>query len=119
MKDFEEIEKRLNITNSQDHPTNGAYKVYHFSMQEQATYFTELLEEKNIPFESDKTDSNGKIKYLFGIRKTDVDKVTKLNYLALGKYRKPFIANSGFKWFILLLGLGALALAVVGYFIKK
>ena len=43
MKDFEEIERRMNITNSHDHPTNVMYKVYHFKTKEQALYFEELL----------------------------------------------------------------------------
>ena len=119
MKDFEEIERRMNITNSHDHPTNEMYKVYHFKIKEQAVYFEELLSEKNIQFESDEELAHGKTLYLYGIRKNDMDEVTKLNYLAIGKFRKPFIANSAFKWFVVLLGVSALAFALVGFFLKK
>jgi hypothetical protein len=119
MKDFEEIERRMNITNSHDHPTNEMYKVYHFKTEEQALFFEGLLLEKNIQFESDQELAHGKTMYLFGIRKNDIDQVTKLNYIAIGKFRKPFIGNSAFRWFVVLLGISALALALIGFFIKK
>ena len=119
MKDFEEIERRMNITNSHDHPTNEMYKVYDFKTKEQALYFEELLLEKNIQFESDEELAHGKTMYLFAIRKTDTDEVTALNYLAIGKFRKPFISNSVFRWFVVLLGISALALALVGFFLKR
>lgn len=119
MTGFEEIERRMNITNSQEHPTNSSYTVFHFRKEEQAKYFTELLNENNIRFESDEEFSKGKTLYLFGILKTDLDKVTHLNYLVLGKNREHFIKNKGLKWAIILLGLSALALALVGYFLKK
>ena len=51
MKDFEEIERRMNITNSHDHPTNEMYKVYHFKTKEQALYFKELLLEKILSYQ--------------------------------------------------------------------
>lgn len=119
MKDLDEIERRLNVTNSQDHPTDDMFKVFHFKTKEQASYFEELLKEKSIHFESDEEFAHGKTLYLFGIRKNDIDAVTKLNYLAIGKFRKPFIANSSFKWFVLILGASVLALALVGFFLKK
>lgn len=119
MKDLDEIERRLNVTNSQDHPTNKMYKVFHFKMKEQAAYFEELLNEKNIYFEADEEMAKGTTMYLFGIRKNDLDAVTKLNFLVIGKFRKPFIANVGFKWFVILLGASVLALALVGFFLKK
>ena len=119
MKDFEEIERRMYITNSHDHPTNEMYKVYHFKTKEQALYFEELLSEKKIQFESDEERAHGKTMYLFGIRKNDIDEVTALNYLTIGKFRKPFISNSVFRWFVVLLGISALALALVGFFLKK
>jgi len=119
MKDFDEIEKRMNVTNSQDHPSNQMYKVFHFKMEEQAAYFKELLNEKNIRFESDQEIAKNETVYLFGIHKTDLDAVNKLNYLVIGKFRKPFISNAAFKWFVLLLGASVLALALVGFFLKK
>lgn len=119
MKDFEEIERRMNITNSHDHPTNEMYKVYHFKTKEQARYFEDLLLEKNIQYESDEELAHGKTMYLFGIRKNDIDEVTGLNYLAVGKFRKPFISNPVFRWFVILLGVSALALAIAGFFLKK
>ena len=119
MKDFEEIERRMNITNSHDHPTNDMYKVYHFKTKEQALYFEKLLSEKKIQFESDEELAHGKTMYLFGIRKNDIDQVTQLNYLAIGKFRKPFISNSAFRWAVVLFGIFALGFALVGFFLKK
>ena len=49
MKDLDEIERRLNVTNSQDHPTDDMFKVFHFKTKEQASYFEELLKEKKHP----------------------------------------------------------------------
>ena len=45
MKDFEEIERRMNITNSHDHPTNEMYKVYDFKTKEMGQ--NKCLLEKN------------------------------------------------------------------------
>ena len=119
MTDLNDIERRLNVTNFQDHPTNQMYRVYHFKMKEQANYFSELLEKEEIYFESDEEPSDETTLYLFGIHKKDVSKVTQLNYLALGKFRKPLIQNKGMRWFVVLLGIGALVLAIVSYFLKK
>jgi len=119
MKDFDEIERRLNVTNSQDHPSNQMYKVFHFKTKEQAEYFEELLKSQSIYFESDEEITKEKTLYLFGIRKTDLDAVTRINFLVIGKFRKPFIANAGFKWFVILVGLSALAIALIGFFLKK
>lgn len=115
----EEIERILNVTNFQDHPNNDAFKVFHFGIKEQADYFTELLSEKNIRYETDKEFAKGKTLYLFGIRKTDLSEVIKLNYLALGKYRKPLINNKAFKWFVLLFGFAIMAFATISYFMNN
>ena len=115
----EYIEKVLNVTNFQDHPTNNTYKVFHFIIKEQADYFIELLNENNISFESDEEFAKGNMTYLFGIHKSDLNKVMKLNYLALGKYRKPLIKNNVGKWFVVIFGIVIFLFALISFFMTK
>lgn len=114
-----DVERILNVTNCQDHPSNEAYKVFHFFSKEEADYFESLLNEKKISFERDEEFAKEKMMYLFGIHVSDYKKVNKLNYLTIGKYRKPLIKNNFLKWFILLFGFSLLLFALISFFMNK
>ena len=73
------------------------------------------MEENTIWFESDVDKKDGKTIYLFGVRNSDLKKAVNLNYLVIGKYRKPFIPNLYFKWFVVVLGVLLVVAAVIGY----
>tara|TARA_Y100000589_G_scaffold328039_1_gene371187 strand:- start:9790 stop:10146 length:357 start_codon:yes stop_codon:yes gene_type:complete len=112
---LDNLENILNITNYREHPTRPGYTVFHFFDDKQANDFKKLLEENTIWFESDVDKKDGKTIYLFGVRNSDLKKAVNLNYLVIGKYRKPFIPNLYFKWFVVVLGVLLVVAAVIGY----
>ena len=108
----------LRVTNHQNHPTSKFHKVFFFYIEEQADYFESLLKEKNIWFERDIEDNKGKMMYLFGIKMTNVREVTKLNYLAIGKYRKPIFENKYSRYGIIIFGALIIIMGIIGYFLS-
>lgn len=107
----------LNLTNYEEHPTNNKYYVFNFRVIERANYFENLLIEHKIEFEKDQeTTENGTL-FLFGIHKKDLKQSIYLNNLTIGNFRKPFIADKFFRYFVLAVGLGAILLGVVGFIV--
>jgi len=109
----------LRITNHQDHPTNNAYKVFFFHIKEQADFFEGMLKEKGIKYEAGEDEKKGKPIYMFGVLQTDLYRVKELNYLALGKFRKPIFGNKINQYFVLILGAAILAFTLVSFFMSK
>ena len=83
----------LQVTNHKEHPTNKAYKVFFFYTKQESLYFKSLLVKNQIFFEQGNDQTKKGDIYLFGIRKTDLNKVSKINYETLGKFRKPIFAT--------------------------
>ncbi len=108
----------LRVTNHQNHPTNKHYKVFFFYIEEQANYFEDLLNSKNIWFERDSEMNKGKRMFLFGIKMTNVREVDQLNYLAIGKFRKPIFENKYLRYGVVILGVLIMLLGVIGYFLS-
>jgi len=108
----------LRVTNHQNHPTSKHHKVFFFYIEEQADYFESLLVEKKIWFERDKDDSRGKLMHFFGIKMTNVREVDQLNYLAIGKFRKPIFENTYVRYGVIILGFLIVLFGVVGYFMS-
>ena len=109
----------LRITNHQDHPTNNAYKVFFFYIKEQADYFESLLKEEEIKYELGEDVKNGKPIFMFGVLQTDLDKVRELNYLALGKYRRPIFGSKINQYFVLILGAAILIFAIISFIMNS
>jgi hypothetical protein len=112
---LDNLENILNITNYREHPTRPGYTVFHFFDDKQAEDFKKLLSDKAIWFETDTDKKDNKTIYLFGVRNSDLKTAVMLNYLVIGKYRKPFIPNAFFRWFVIFLGLAVVTLAIIGY----
>jgi len=91
----------LQVTNHRDHPTYKAYKVFFFRKREEADYFEKLILEKNIKYEKGSEETEKGLLYLFGIRKTDLRTVIRLNYIAIGKYRNPIFSNPSVKYILI------------------
>ena len=109
----------LQVTNHKEHPTNKAYKVFFFYSEEESIFFENLLNENNLKYENE-TDETGKgVIYLFGIRKTDLTLVVKLNYLTLGKFRKPLFVNTRLKYFVVGLGVFILLIVLISYIMNQ
>jgi len=106
----------LRITNHQDHPTNKFYKVFFYYNVEQADYFQELLEEKKIWYERDFENNKGKEMHLFGIKLTNVREVHRLNYLAIGRFRKPIFDSNYARMGIAAFGILIVLFGIISYF---
>lgn len=110
----------FNITNQIDHPTRQNYLVFHFKDEAQANAFEEKLKASNLFFERGlQDDENGVVRHLFGVRKSDVDEVEKINYTILGQNRTPFIKDKSARWFIIGFGLLMIILAFLGAILSK
>jgi hypothetical protein len=108
----------LRVTNHQNHPTSKYHKVFFFYIEEQASYFEALLQERNIWFEKGSELNKEKMMYLFGIKLTNVREVDQLNYLAIGKYRKPIFENKYLRYGVVLFGAIIILLGIIGYFLS-
>lgn len=105
----------IKITNYRDHPANNLYKVFFFHNKEMANYFEMLLLEHKISFEKDVEEGTERTYTLYAVRKNDLKVAMKLNYLTLGKFRKPFVGNTGFKIILIFFTLLSIGIAIVGY----
>lgn len=103
----------FSLVNFQDHPTNNNKKVFFFRNPEHAEYFELLLIEEKVVFEK-QIDKEGDLTIYYGIKTSDFKLVQKLNYLTIGKYRKPFIADVFFRYFIIIVSIALLTLAFAG-----
>lgn len=103
----------LKLINFQDHPTNSNKKVFFFKDSLHANYFEVMLIESRISYEK-QIDEAGDQTIYFGIKKTDFKAVQRLNYLTIGHFRKPFIPDKFFRYFIIILSFLVLGLAILG-----
>jgi hypothetical protein len=109
----------LNITNQQPHPDRKGYEIYYFRTPEQANHFEELLKEKDLFYERGEQGQSSSTVYLFGVKTKDIEKIDPLNYLALGRFRKPMIPDKKARWVVVLIGLGLLLFALIGFFLSN
>ncbi len=103
----------LVFQNIQDHPTNRNKKVFFFKDGAQADYFEQLINEQQIIYEK-QIDKEGDHTIYFGIKTSDFKAVKKLNYLTIGHFRKPFIADTFFRYLLISISLIILTLAIIG-----
>lgn len=99
--------------NIQDHPTNRNKKVFFYKDSIHANYFENLLIEQKIEFEK-QIDHEGDDTIYYGVRSSDFKQVQKLNYLTIGNFRKPFIADTMFRYLLISISLIVLILAIIG-----
>lgn len=104
---------RFSLVNINDHPTNQKMKVFYFRNPIHANHFEVLLKEEKVEFEK-QIDKDGDQTIYFGVKSADFKKVKRLNYLTLGKFRKPFIPDKYFRLVVLVISIFVLGLAIVG-----
>mgnify|MGYP006077227355 FL=1 len=109
----------LGLVNYVQHPSNPEYIVYRFVDPERATSFEKELKDQSIWFEKDIENKREKEYILFGVHSRDFKRTDKINFKVEGKHKKPLIPFKGFRYFILILGLGLLILAIIGYCKQK
>lgn len=113
------VENMFNLTNYRDHPENLDYKVFFFYNMEQARYFEAQLNKEEIPFESYLENESDKEVMLFGIHKRDFRKALLQNDLSFAAYKKPFIGNKLIRNTVLIITLGFILFALIGFFMSK
>ena len=109
----------LGLVNYVQHPSNPEYIVYRFVDPERAASFEKELEDQSIWFEKDIENKREKEYILFGVHSRDFKRTDKINFKVEGKHKKPLIPFKGFRYFILILGLGLLILAIIDYCKQK
>jgi hypothetical protein len=105
----------LGLVNYTKHPSNSNYVVFRFPDIERADTFEEHLNEQKIWFERSSEPHKQRTYYLFGLHKSDFKRAERINILVEGKHKKPLIPVAGIRWFIVIFGMAALTLALVGY----
>lgn len=105
----------LGLVNYVRHPSDPNYIVYRFADPKRASDFEQELNVQNIWFEKDKEETRGKTYTLFGIHKKHFEKVQRINFLVEANNRKFLIHNKVFRYALLLISIGAVVLAFVGY----
>lgn len=108
----------LSLINFRDHPSNRHKKVFFFKDPEHANYFEVLLVESKITFEK-QIDEEGDQTIYYGVKISDFKTAKQLNYLTIGRFRKPFISDRFFRIFIILLSILVLSLAFLGAYISN
>lgn len=103
----------LSFINFQDHPTNRNKKVFYFHDEAHAKYFENLLKENDILFEQ-QVDTQGDNRIYYGVHIANFKNAKNLNYLTIGAFRKPFIADKFFRYFVIAISILILTLAIVG-----
>ncbi|PCJ89110.1 MAG: hypothetical protein COA57_02540 [Flavobacteriales bacterium] len=93
--------------------------LYHFHQKEWAAYFENLLIEHKVVFEKHIEESEEKLMVYFAVKKKDDTQVRQLNYLTVGRFRKPFIPDTYFRWVIIGISVLLVTLALTGYFLSK
>lgn len=104
----------IDLTNYREHPTNSSYLVFKFKIKEQQLYFVELLKQQNIDCEYDSEETPNGTVYLVGAKKIHEKLLVNLNNLAIGKFRKPFVGNTFFKWALVLFFFAVMGIAIIG-----
>lgn len=107
----------FSLINFDEHPTNRNKKVFHFSIEEHAAYFEALLSKNNLQFEK-QIDTEGDQRIYYGVHIGDFEKAKELNYLTIGNFRKPFIPDIFFRYFLILLSIFVVGLAIAGFILS-
>ena len=106
----------MQFSNYNQHPTNSNYVVFTYFKKDMSDYFMKLLTEKGISFEYEEDLESNTIKHYIGVKKSDEKAAVKLNFLAYGKFRKPFIKSKIGKTVLIVFFLSLLSIALVGFF---
>jgi hypothetical protein len=105
----------LGLVNYTKHPSNSEYVVFRFPDIDRANSFEEYLTKEKIWFERSSEERKQRTYFLFGLHKTDFKRAERLNVVVEGRHKKPLIPIAGLRWFVVLFGMAALTLALVGY----
>lgn len=105
----------LGLVNYTDHPTDKNYKVFNFNSEEEAQIFEKYLTENRIWFEQDKEDHRRSTIYLFAVEQKNFQRAQRGNFHVSATVRGPLIPSAIFRYGLLILFFGLIALAIIGY----
>ena len=105
----------LGLVNYVRHPSDPNFVVFRFADKNRADQFEIELSNKKIWFERGEEQSKVKLYYLFGVNKRDFDAVQSINFTVEGRNRSFLMPNRYFRWAVLLLSIGMVTLAIIGY----
>jgi hypothetical protein len=100
------------LTNYGEHPTEINWIYFFFHKREMANYFEQLLIESKIDYEKEWVAH--KKAYYFFIKKHYFKQAQKMNFLTWGKFREKFMPDKTFRWFVIIVTLILILLAVAG-----
>ncbi|NNC84258.1 MAG: hypothetical protein HKN79_11840 [Flavobacteriales bacterium] len=109
------MESLIQLHNYRPHPTDRKYMVFVYHDYEMACSFEDALVEQEIQFEKDVTESGPNKRWLYAIRKRDMEQAKKCNNLAIGLHRKPFISDPVLRYFVIGIFLLLMTLVIIGY----
>ncbi|MBV41882.1 MAG: hypothetical protein CL834_02495 [Crocinitomicaceae bacterium] len=99
-------------TNYFIHPGDNRYYVFSFREDDHADDFEQRLKNAQIPFERHRENSE----WLFGVARTYFKQALNANHLVYAQYRTKFIPVKGLRNAMLAVTLGAVVLALIGFF---
>lgn len=105
----------LGLVNYVKHPSNPNYIVYRFADINRASSFEKELIACRIWMEKAEEQKRGKQYYLFAVHKNDYKKTEKINFQVEAKHKKPFIPFRWLRYTVMIIGMGVLCLALIGY----
>ncbi|MFT5600177.1 MAG: hypothetical protein ACI9N1_000411 [Flavobacteriales bacterium] len=106
------------FTNYQRHPSRKNYMVVHYRKIEEAEYFQGLMEGKKYFFERDIVEDEKGPLHVFGVRIGDFNEVNELNFITIGKHKKPMIEDNAARWAVVIIGGSLILLSIIGWFLS-
>jgi hypothetical protein len=107
--------KLPNLTNFEEHPSEPDWIVFRFGTKGMAVEFVKELEREGLKHERDEGDGPP---FLVGARSSQRDAAVRLNYLVLGRHRRPFIADGWLRYGLFALVALLIALALAGALLR-
>jgi hypothetical protein len=105
----------VNLTNQTDHPKNPHKTAYFFKQDEHSDYFESLLIENKIKYEKHIEEG---VNY-FIVSRSDENITRNLNYLCIGKFRKPFIPDRVFGYVLIVISILIIGMAITGAIVSN
>lgn len=105
----------LGLVNYVRHPSNPDYVVYRFADINRAKDFEKELVSNRIKFEKDEQGTKNRTYTLFAVHKNNYERTQRINFLVEAKNRTFLISNKFFRYTLLIISIGTVVLAFVGY----
>lgn len=105
-----------NLTNYGEHPTEPGWLVFRFRDAHQADEFVQLLVAAKLRHER---DTEGGPPYLVAVKQHHRSVAVRLNYIVLGRHRKPFLADPLLRWGVIGVVAVIILLALAGALLGK